>query len=218
VRPSSVPPAVATEASSVVRRAALLAAAAALGLLAGFGVGEGTPLVVLGGAALRLRGLPDFVTPDRGVGLYTLLGALHAGLIAYGWGLLASATARRLTGWTAVGALAALAAAVIALDPLLPTVLRLAAGAPSTGERVLCVLGLVAAAGLGTRLAPRRAVARGRAWAIDRVPEQLPTLRPAADVVTPDMPTSDMRAPDVPAVDDAHRAAPYDERPVDERR
>jgi hypothetical protein len=139
----------------------MLAAASALGLLAGFGVREGAPLVVLGAAGLRLRGLPEFITPDRGVGPMTLLGALHATLVAYGWGLLAASVARRLRGWPAVAALAALAAALVLIDPLLPAFLRLGAGAPSTGERVLCTLVIAAAAGLGTRLAPppRRAAA-----------------------------------------------------------
>jgi hypothetical protein len=150
----------------------MLAAAGALGLLAGIGVREGAPLIVLGTAGLRLRGLPEFITPDRGVGLMTLLGAVHVLLVAYGWGLLAASVARRLRGWPAVAALAALAAALVLVDPLLPAFLRLGAGAPSGGERVLCALVVAAAAGLGTRLAPpRRAVdttlaadPRGDAW------------------------------------------------------
>ena len=157
VRPTAAP-----AASSPVRRAAVLAAAGALGLLAGYGLGAGTPLVVLGTAGLRLRGLPEFVTPDRGVGLMTLLGAVHAALVAYGWGLLAASVARRLRGWGAVAALAAVAVALTLVDPLLPAFLRLGAGAPSTGERALCALVLMAAAGLGTRLAPPRGAAE---WA-----------------------------------------------------
>jgi hypothetical protein len=197
VRQNSVPPAATPAASSVVRRAAVLAAAAAIGLLAGFGVREGSPLLVLGGAGLRLRGLPEFVTPDRGVGVFTLLGALHAGLVAYGWGLLAASLGRRLAAWPAAGALVLLGATIAAVDPLLPTILRLAAGAPSTGQRVLCALVLVAAAGLGTRLVPRRVVARGRAWAVDRTPEALP----AADAVTRELPVAEGPTVEQPTVE-----------------
>ena len=155
VRPTATP-----AAPSPVRRAAVLAAAGALGLLAGFGLGDGTPLVVLGTAGLRLRGLPEFVTPDRGVGLMTLLGAVHATLVAYGWGLLAASVARRLRGWGTVAALAVVALVLTLVDPFLPAVLRLGAGAPSAGERALCALVVAAMAGLGTRLSPRRVAER----------------------------------------------------------
>ncbi len=154
-----VRPTAAQAAPPSVRRAAVLAAAGALGLLAGYGLGAGTPLVVLGTAGLRLRGLPEFVTPDRGVGLMTLLGAVHAALVAYGWGLLAATVARRLRGWGVVAALAVVAIVLTLIDPFLPAFLRLGAGAPSTGERALCALVAVAMAGLGTRLAPSRRAA-----------------------------------------------------------
>jgi hypothetical protein len=195
----------ASNAPTRVRRAALLAAAGALGLLAGFGVGEGTPLIVLGTAGLRLRGLPEFVTPDRGVGVMTLLGAVHSALVAYGWGLLSAAVARRLQGWGAVAALAVVAVALTLVDQLLPTFLRLGAGAPSIGERVLCALVVVAAAALGTRLAApaRRTVASARAverrrdarYAViaDADVTDVRDMAPQHDVRSPDA-----RSPDVP--------------------
>lgn len=147
-------PARTSPAWSPVPRAAFLAAAATLGVLAGFGVREGLPMTVLGGAGLRLRGLPEFVTPDRGVGPTAILGALHTGALAYGWGLLAAWLAWRLGGWRGVAAVAALAAGIVAVDPGLPALLRLGAGAPSGAQRILCVATLAAAAVLGTRLAP----------------------------------------------------------------
>lgn len=141
---------------SPVRRAAFLATAATLGVLAGFGVRDGMPMTVLGGAGLRLRGLPEFVTPDRGVGPTAILGALHAGVVSYVWGLLAAWLAWRLGGWRGVLAAAALAAGIVAVDARLPALLRLAAGAPSPGQRLLAVAALAVAAVLGTHLAAPR--------------------------------------------------------------
>ena len=141
---------------SPVRRAAFLATAATLGVLAGFGVREGRPMTVLGGAGLRLRGIPEFVTPDRGVGPTAILGALHAGVVSYAWGLLAAWVAWRLGGWRGVLAVAALAAAIVLVDARLPALLQLAAGAPSPGQRVLGVAALAVAAVLGTHLAAPR--------------------------------------------------------------
>ena len=142
---------------SPVPRAAFLAAAAALGVLAGFGARDGMPMTVLGGAGLRLRGVPEFVTPDRGVGPTAILGALHAGLVAYAWGLLAALLAWRLGGWRGVLAVVALAAGIVAVDARLPALLQLAAGAPSPAQRLLCVASLAVAAVLGTHLAAPRA-------------------------------------------------------------
>jgi hypothetical protein len=203
----------------------VLAAAGALGLLAGYGLGAGTPLVVLGTAGLRLRGLPEFVTPDRGVGLMTLLGAVHAALVAYGWGLLAATVARRLRGWSGVAALAAVAIVLTLVDPFLPPFLRLGAGAPSAGERALCALLAVAMAGLGARLAPpRRAAERppavGRrqdarlAVAADadvtdlRRFEQVERIEPrdASDVTTRERPAGVPHA--MPSLDDPRDAPP----------
>jgi hypothetical protein len=142
---------------SPVPRAAFLAAAATLGVLAGFGAREGLPLIVLGGAGLRLRGLPEFVTPDRGVGPTAILGAAHTGLLAYAWGSLVAMLAWRLGGWRGVVAVAVVAVGIHAIDPRLPAFLRLGAGAPSPAQRLLCVTALAAAAALGTRLAAPRA-------------------------------------------------------------
>lgn len=150
-------PSRAPAAWSPVPRAAFLAAAATLGVLAGFGARDGTPMTVLGGAGLRLRGVPEFVTPDRGVGPTAILGALHAGLVAYAWGLLAALVAWRLGGWRGLLAVAALAAGIVAVDARLPALLQLAAGAPSPAQRLLCVAALAVAAVLGTHLAAPRA-------------------------------------------------------------
>ena len=180
VRPTAHP-----AAPSPVRRAAALAAAGALGLLAGYGLGDGTPLIVLGTAGLRLRGLPEFVTPDRGVGLMTLLGGVHAALVAYGWGLVAATVARRLRGWGVVAALAVVAVVLTLIDPFLPTVLRLGAGAPSTGERALCALVAAAMAGLGTRLVPPR---RAADWA-----PAVERRRDARQAVAADADVTDLR-------------------------
>ncbi len=176
---------------SPVPRAAFLAASATLGVLAGFGAREGLPLIVLGGAGLRLRGLPEFVTPDRGVGPTAILGAAHTGLLAYAWGSLVALLAWRLGGWRGVVAAAAMAAGIHLLDPRLPALLRLGAGAPSPGQRLLCVTALAAAAALGTRLA---------------APTARPTRDPATDpdhARRADDPVLARRVDDAPHVDDA---------------
>lgn len=163
---------------SPVPRAAFLAAAATLGVLAGFGARDGMPMTVLGGAGLRLRGLPEFVTPDRGVGPTAILGALHAGLVAYAWGLLAALLAWRLGGWRGALAVAALAVAIVGVDARLPALLQLAAGAPSPAQRLLCVATLAVAAVLGTHLAAPRARRVSDSAASDR-PSDTPFARPA---------------------------------------
>jgi hypothetical protein len=203
---------------SPVRRAAFLAAAATLGVLAGFGMREGLPLVVLGGAGLRLRGLPEFVTPDRGVGPTALLGAAHTGLLAYAWGSLAALLAWRLGGWRGAAAAALVAAGIHLLDPRLPALLRLGAGAPSPGQRLLCVAALAAAAALGTRLAAPTTVApapRGdaRALCVDDAPrpdEGMPRDVAHDGTVRGDAVRGDAVRGDVATGDAAHDARPGD--------
>ncbi len=139
-------------------RGATLAAATALGALVGFGMTDGASLGRLGVVTLRLRGLPEFIAPDRGAVGSALLGGAYAALTSGAWGaglaLLAGALGRH--GVPAVrvgGALAAAALLGAAADPLLPTPLRLAAGALAPGERVLTALLVAAAAWGGVRLA-----------------------------------------------------------------
>lgn len=110
---------------------------------------------VLAGAGLRLRGVPEFVTPDRSVGLPAVMGGLHAGLVSYAWGLLAAWLALRLPGWRGAAAVGGLALGIHLVDPRLPTIARIAAGAPSAGQRALCVLLLAVGAATGSWLASR---------------------------------------------------------------
>lgn len=107
---------------------------------------------------LRLRGLPEFVLPDRGAVGAALVGGAHAALVSGAWGaalaIVAGRLARRGKSPVVAGAvLAGGALLVAALDVLLPTPLRLAAGALAPAERVMTAL-LVAAGGwVGTWLA-----------------------------------------------------------------
>lgn len=192
-----------------LRGAALLAAAAVLGALVGFGVREGAPFVPLGGAGLRLRGLPEFVTPDRAPSAGALLGAVHVGVVAYAWGLVAAAAARGRSTWRATAALLALATVLVLVDPLLPAALRLGAGSLSTGQRAVCALVLVLAAGLGTRRvgAPPRASRPPRAPAPPGVPAPAPVDAPrdAPPELSPARPPEQSAAG--PA--DAHDAPPH---------
>ncbi len=139
-------------------RGATLAAAAALGALVGFGLSDGASLARFGVVTLRLRGLPEFVAPDRGAVGAALLGGAYAALTSAGWGaglaVLAGALARRgVPPVRVAGALALAALLAAAADPLLPTPLRLAAGALAASERVLTALLVAAAAWTGVRLA-----------------------------------------------------------------
>lgn len=142
------------------RTAALLAAAVVLGLVTGFGMRLGPPLALFDAAALRLRGLPEFLAPDARPGLWAVVGCLHTALLAYAWGLAAAALARSVRGWLAAVALVALAVVVAWLDARLPVPLRLAAGALAPAERLAAVAALVGAATLGTRLASSHVRAR----------------------------------------------------------
>jgi hypothetical protein len=79
-------------------RAATLAAAAAIGALVGFGISDGASLARLGAVTLRLRGLPEFVSPDRGAVGAALLGGAHVALVSGIWGACAGALNARLVG------------------------------------------------------------------------------------------------------------------------
>lgn len=134
-------------------RAATLAAAATLGALVGFGLSDGASLARLGVVTLRLRGLPEFVSPDRGATAAALLGGVHVALVSGAWGAAAAALGgwlrargapRRVHGAAFVG----LGVLLALVDGVLPAPLRLAAGALGATERVLVAL-LVAAAAWG---------------------------------------------------------------------
>lgn len=138
-------------------RAATLAAAAAIGALVGFGLVDGASLARLGVVTLRLRGLPEFVAPDRGATTAALLGGLHVALVSGLWGAGAGAVGRWLRArGTSAGARAvavtALGLLLALVDGVLPTPLRLAAGALSGTERVLVGLLIAAAAWGASRL------------------------------------------------------------------
>jgi hypothetical protein len=138
-------------------RAAALAAATVVGALIGFGRADGAALSRLGAVVLRLRGLPEFVAPDRGAVGTALVGAGYAAVTAGAWGAslaaLDVALARR--GAAPPWRLAAITLAALALaaaDAVLPTPLRLAAGALGPGERVLTALLVAASAWAGVRM------------------------------------------------------------------
>jgi hypothetical protein len=134
------------------RRGVALAAGALLGACVGFGVRAGSPFVVFTGATNRLRGLPDFVSPDRGLGRLALLGLAHTAVVAALWGALLVLAARAPRGRRAALALTlATALALAALDAVLPEFLRLAAGAPGAVQRVVLALAAGAAAWAGVR-------------------------------------------------------------------
>jgi hypothetical protein len=135
------------------RTAALLAAAVVLGLVTGFGMRAGLPLALFDAAALRLRGLPEFLAPDARPGLWAVVGLVHTALLAYAWGLAAAALARSVRGWLALAALVALAVVIAWLDARLPVPLRLVAGALAPMQRLVAVAALVTAAAAGIRLA-----------------------------------------------------------------
>lgn len=142
--------------------AAAFAAAAALGVMIGFGLtgvgsdGATTALARLSVVALRLRGLPEFVTPDRDRGLAAALGGLHVAALAAGWGALLGATwrallARRTPARFAVPALAGVVAALVSADTLVPAPFRLAAGTLAGVEWRLMVAAVALAAWVGAR-------------------------------------------------------------------
>jgi hypothetical protein len=140
-----------------VARAAAVAAAATLGVLAGFGARDGMPLVVLESAGLRLRGVPDFVAPDPGFGWPALLGGVHAAALAFLCGALVARLTARVPAALAWLPAVFVGSVLVLADPRLPAALRLGAGAPSPAQRALGVATLVTAAALVARLAARPA-------------------------------------------------------------
>lgn len=147
---------------SPVVRAAACAAAAALGVMLGLGLagvgsnGPATALARLSVVALRLRGLPEFVTPDRDGGLAATYGGLQVAALAAAWGgvlgamwrvLVTRRTPRRVGG----AALAGVLAALIGADTLAPTPFRLAAGTLAGPEWRLMIVAVALAAWAGAR-------------------------------------------------------------------
>lgn len=137
-----------------------MAAATALGVAIGLGVrgasstGWATALARLSVVALRLRGVPEFVTPDRDGGVGALLGGMHVALVAAAWGAVIGAVAdrlaaRRATRVVIVVALAAVGGTLAACDALLPAPLRIAAGTLAGAEWGLMVVAVTAAAAAG---------------------------------------------------------------------
>jgi hypothetical protein len=132
----------------------LLAVAATAGALVGFGVRERAPARLFAAAGQQLRGVPVFVTPDRGFGLSAWLGVAQHLVVVTLWAVLFISLAARLRGLALAGAAAAFAAGLFVVDAVLPGVLRLAAGALTPGQRLAVAIALAAGLALGMRLAP----------------------------------------------------------------
>lgn len=152
---------------SPVVRASALAAAAALGVMIGIGLrgagsdGWTTALARLSVVALRLRGLPEFITPDRNGGMAAVFGGVHIALLAAAWGSVVGVmyrllAARRTPAPYAAAALVGVGAALVSADALLPAPLRLAAGTLGGAEWALMVGVVIAAAWVGAHGAQPR--------------------------------------------------------------
>ncbi len=137
--------------------------------MVGFGLrgvgadGWTTALSRLAVVALRLRGVPEFVTPDRDSGAGSIMGGLQVAGIAAAWGAILAAVRRRLSArGTAPGActaaLAGVLAALAGADTVLPASLRLAAGTLTGAEWVVMVAVVATAAWIGARVPAPRAV------------------------------------------------------------
>jgi len=107
----------------------------------------------------RLRGVPDFVTPDAGLGLAALLGAAHHTLVVIAWGTLFALLAGRLRGPRLLLLAAVFAAAVWLLNAYaLPAPMRFADGLAAYPPHlwlVYTVLALSLAVGLRIASADR---------------------------------------------------------------
>lgn len=137
-----------------------MAAASALGVVIGLGIrgasasGWATALARLSIVALRLRGVPEFVTPDRDGGVAAVLGGAHVAGIAAVWGMVVGAAAdrlavRRTAPYVMLPALIAVGVALAAVDAVLPASLRIAAGTLATAEWGLMVMVVTCAASVG---------------------------------------------------------------------
>ena len=135
--------------------AALLAAAATAGALVGFGMRDRAPARFFSAAGQQLRGIPPFVTPDRGFGAAAWLGIAQHLVVVGLWAVLFTSLAARLRGLALAAAAAAFATAVFLLDGALPDTLRLAAGALNAPQRLVVAIIFAAALVVGMRLARR---------------------------------------------------------------
>jgi hypothetical protein len=136
--------------------AVLLAVAATAGALVGFGMRERAPARFFSAAGQQLRGVPAFVTPDRGFGVAAWLGIVQHLVVVVLWAILFTSLAARLRGIALAGAAAAFATVVFVADGALPGTLRLAAGALSVPQRFVLAVVFAAALAAGMRLAPER--------------------------------------------------------------
>ena len=121
--------------------------------------GWSTALARLAVVALRLRGVPEFVTPDREAGAGALFGGIHVAGVAAAWGATVGALRRYLVarGATARARLIALTGVLLALmvaDMWLPTAVRLAAGTLTRAEWAVMVCVVATAAAWGARQRP----------------------------------------------------------------
>jgi hypothetical protein len=133
------------------------------GALIGLGVRDRTPGRALALVGQRLRGVPDFITPDAGFGLAALLGAAHHTLVVMAWGAVFALLAGHLRGVRLLLVAALFAALVWLLNAFaLPAPLRFADGVAAYPPHlwfVYTVLALALAGGL--RVASReRALVR----------------------------------------------------------
>ncbi len=185
--------------------AALVAAAALVGVLAGFGVRGRETLRAFSSAGLRLRGLPEFLTPDRGLGLDALLGIAHATALGLAWGLLATfvaARARRWGAWAMALAVAVVVALVLLLDPRLPTPLRLAAGAIGGAERAVCAVAIAIVGAVAGTSAAVRAGAASSAASRAATTRHAALGEPALRVAPPPRGSDEARAAPDPRLDE----------------
>jgi len=147
----------ATPALRAIHHVAAVALAATFGALVGFGMRLRAPAALFAAAGDRLRGVPAFVAPERGVRASATLGVLHHMVLALVWSALFALVARRARGGALVACAAIAGVAIVLLDGALPAPLRFAGGAMTLAQRVVYGVVLAVALGAGMRLAQRDA-------------------------------------------------------------
>ena len=137
-------------------RAGAVAAGATSGALIGLGVRDGAPGRALALAGQRLRGVPDFIVPETGLGLSALLGAAHLALLVIAWGVLFTVLADGLRGARLLAVAALFSAAVWLLNAhALPPSLRFADGVAAYPPHQWVVYSILALSlAFGVRIAP----------------------------------------------------------------
>lgn len=123
------------------------------GALVGFGVRLGAPLALLTAAGDRLRGLPPFVVPDRGVVASTFVGVVQHVVIASLWAWLAARLARSVRGVARVGIAAGVALVSVSVDRVLPAALSISVGVATPPQRAMLATLLAAAVLIGMAIA-----------------------------------------------------------------